>query len=105
SALIVWIGELKDLVGTRKPTGDELAFGRAATVGRLLTRIETIDEVANRLNQVAIDGLPARYYDEYVRGMNRVTVADIATAAARVIDPAHTTIVVVGDRKLIEAPL
>jgi predicted Zn-dependent peptidase len=79
-----------------------LAFARAVTVGRLLTRLETIDSVANRLNLVARDGLPATFYNDYIHGMNRVTAANVTAAAAKVIDPAHTTIVVVGDRKVVE---
>jgi zinc protease len=102
SALVVWLDELRDLAGRRPPVDSELAFARSVTVGRLLTRIETIDSVANRLNLVARDGLPATFYDEYVRGMNRVTVANVKAAAAKVIDPARTTIVVVGDRKVVE---
>jgi zinc protease len=105
SAVAVWFGELKGLVGARPITDGELAFARAATAGGLLTRIETIDEVANRLNLVARDGLPTTYYDDYWRGINRVTVAEVSAAARRVIDPAHTAIVVVGDRKLVEGGL
>lgn len=101
SAIAVWLNELKDLAGRRAPTEAELTFGKNATVGTLLTRIETIDTVASRLNLVARDGLPPDYYNDYVRGMNRVTVADVA-AAARIVDPEKTTIVVVGDRKVIE---
>lgn len=105
SALVVWLDEIRDLAGRRPPADSELAFARAVTVGRLLTRLETIDSVANRLNLVARDGLPATFYDEYIRGMNRVTAANVKTAAAKVVDPAHTTIVVVGDRKVVEPVL
>ncbi|HEY9226175.1 MAG TPA: hypothetical protein VIP11_05980, partial [Gemmatimonadaceae bacterium] len=102
---MVWVGELKRLAGPTPPTDAEVAFGKAAMVGSLLTRIETIDEVANRLNLLARDALPANFYDDYVRGMNRVTAAEVGAAAAKTIDPAHTAIVVVGDRKQVEPAL
>ena len=105
SALLVWIDELKALAGSRPPVEKELDFARSVTVGSLATRIETIDEIANRLNVVANSDLPATYYDAYIIGMSRVTTRDLAAIAKRYIDPSHTTIVVVGDRKVIEAPL
>lgn len=105
SALVVWMDELKSLSTTRLPNESELEFARSVTVGSLATRIETISEIANRLNDVANNDLPANYYDGYIAGIGRVTTADLAAAAKRYIDPAHTTIVVVGDRNVIEAPL
>jgi zinc protease len=105
SAVAAWFEELKGLAGARPITDAELSFARAATAGGLTTRIETIDEVANRLNIVARDALAPTYYDDYFRGINRTTVPEITAAAARTIDPARTVIVVVGDRKLVEGGL
>lgn len=105
SALLVWIAELKDIAGPRPPTDKELSFARAITVGALATRLETIDALANRLSLAARDRLPANYFKEYVRHMNDVTTADVTAAAARHVTPSNTTIVVVGDRKVIEPGL
>lgn len=105
SALVVWLGELRDLATTRMPDEKELAFARSVTVGSLATRIETIDEIANRLNTAALAELPASYYNDYIAGIDRVTTRDLADAARRYIDPSHTAIVIVGDRKVIETPL
>jgi len=105
SAVVAWLEELRGLAGGRPIADSERAFGQSITAGGLLTRIETIDEVANRLNLVARDGLPPTYYDEYARGVNAVTLARVSAVAAKTIDPAHTIVVVVGDRKLIETPL
>ena len=49
SAVAVWLDELKGVAGSRPPVEKELEFARAVTVGSLPTRIETIDEMANRL--------------------------------------------------------
>jgi predicted Zn-dependent peptidase len=104
SAIVVWLGEIKNLA-SGKPTDAELAFGRAATVGTLLTRVETLDQMATQLSALARDGLALSYYDDYVKGMNAVTAASVAAAAARHVDPSHLTIVVVGDRKTVEPVL
>lgn len=104
SALAVWIGEVKNLK-SGQPTDAELALARAATVGTLLTRVETFDQMATQVNALARDGLPLSYYDDYVKGMNAVTAAQVAAAAARAVDPSHLTIVVVGDRKTVEPVL
>ena len=105
SAVAVWLDELKGVAGSRPPVEKELEFARAVTVGSLPTRIETIDEMANRLNVVANGDFPATFYNDYIAGVGRVTTADLARVAKLYIDPSHTTIVVVGDRKVIEPPL
>jgi zinc protease len=105
SALIVWLSELQDVTGKRAPTEAELTYARSLTVGSLATRIETFDEVANRIALVAQSRLPITYYDDYVRGVNAVTPASVGAAAAKHIDPKRTVIVVVGDRASLEPAL
>lgn len=105
SAILVWMGELKDVAGSRPPTDTELSFARSITVGGLATRLETIDAMANRLSLAARDRLAADYYKGYVKHMTDVSTADVVAATARHVDPSNTTIVVVGDRKVIEPGL
>jgi len=105
TALMVWVGELKELASGRAPTDQEVAFGRSVTAGNLATRLETFDAIADRAAQMARDHVVMTYLDGYVRGINAATPADVGRAAAHYFDPAHTAIVVVGDRKTIEGPL
>jgi zinc protease len=105
SALIVWFDELKAISGPRPATSDELAFARSLTIGTLATRFETFDALANQLSVMARDQLPTDYFNEYTRRMSAVTTADVAAVAPGTIDPSHTTIVVVGDRTVIEPRL
>lgn len=102
TAIKVWLGELTALVGTRPPVDSELTFARSVTARALATRIETLDEIANRLNLVALNDYPPTYYNDYIAGIDHVSLNELEPAARRHIDPAHTVIVVVGDRKLIE---
>ena len=98
--------ELRGIAGARPPSADEIAYARSITIGNLATRLENIDpQIVGEVANMARDHLPTTFYDAYVRGMGRVTPGDAAAAAAHYIDPAHTTIVVVGDRKRIEAGL
>jgi zinc protease len=105
SALLVWMGELKDIAGRRPITGSELEFGRAVTVGNLATRFETFDAIASHVALMARDHLPMTSVDEYVRRINATSAADASKTITKFLTPDHVAIVVVGDRKTIEAPL
>jgi len=105
SALIVWMNELKELATGRAPTEQEVAFGRSVTAGNLAARLETFDSIANQLARMTSDHVGMSYLDGYVRGVYAATPAEVGRAAAHYFDPAHTAIVIVGDRKRIEAPL
>lgn len=105
SALLAWMGELKTLVGDRPITKEEVEFGRSITVGNLATRLETFDQVANYVAQLTRDHLPMSFPNLYVQVMNAVPAAAATAIAKRYLNPDHTAIVVVGDRKTIELPL
>ena len=51
------------------------------------------------------DGLPADYYQQYASKIAAVTKDDVVRVAKQYIDLDHLTIVIVGDRATIEAPL
>jgi zinc protease len=42
-------------------------------------------------------GLPFNYYDRYATAIDRVTREDVERVARTYLDPAHATVVVVGD--------
>jgi predicted Zn-dependent peptidase len=64
---------------------------------------ETIEDLAARIEELAIYGLPDRYYADYTNAIGAVTAATAQRAAAAHIDPARLAVVVVGDRSRIEA--
>jgi zinc protease len=51
------------------------------------------------------DHLPLDYYDHLVDRFDRVTAADAERAARQHLDPNDLAIIIVGDRKVIEAGL
>ena len=67
------------------------------------SEFETIDDLAANLEELAIYGLPERYYADYVANIDGVTAAAVQRAAATHIEPGNLAVVVVGDRARIEA--
>jgi predicted Zn-dependent peptidase len=64
---------------------------------------ETIGDLAARLEELVIYGLPDEYYADYTAKIGAVTSADVRRAAAEHIRPDKLAVVVVGDGQRIEA--
>ena len=64
---------------------------------------ETTAGMAGSLAQIWTYGLPADFYATYADRIRAVTAADVASAAAKYIQPDKFAVVVIGDRKSIEA--
>jgi zinc protease len=101
SALAEWMAVLRE-VRASPPSADDLEAARRARVGALWSRVDGPEETAARIAESVRDGLPPNYLEAYAAGMNGVTAADVATAAAKYLDPDHLVIVVGGDRNVIE---
>jgi zinc protease len=105
SAVVEWVKELRGIRGERPVTDKEMDFARTNRVAGLPATMESNDQVANAVITMLQNNLPADYYQQYVRRVSGITGADVAAVASKVIDPENTTIVIVGDRKVIEAGL
>ena len=66
---------------------------------------ETTQQIANQLIPVVLYNLPLDYYNSYVANVESITQADVQRVARQYINPGSLAIVVVGDRKSIEAGL
>ncbi len=64
---------------------------------------ETTGDLARKLEEVVIYGLPDDTFSAFVPAVTKVTAADVQRAAARYIQPEKMAVVVVGDRAAIEA--
>jgi predicted Zn-dependent peptidase len=64
---------------------------------------ETTGDMARKLEELVIYGLPDDTFSSFVPAINRVTGADVQRAAARYVQPDKMAVVVVGDRAAIEA--
>jgi predicted Zn-dependent peptidase len=64
--------------------------------------VETTSDIAAKLQEQFIYGLPDGWLDSYVAKVGAVTLADVRRVATEYVDPATVTVVVVGDRAKIE---
>ena len=105
SALIEFMKELNDIRGPRPPSDDELAQAKASLVQSLPAAFASVEGVNGAISSIYTQGLPEDYYQQFARAVNAVTKDDVVRVAAKYIDPEHLTILIVGDRAKIEAPL
>jgi zinc protease len=57
------------------------------------------------VNEIYSLGLPEDYWTQYQRSIDAITAADVQRVAQKYIDADHLTILIVGDRAKIEAPV
>ncbi|MDQ6737347.1 MAG: insulinase family protein [Gemmatimonadota bacterium] len=103
SALIEFMKQLRAIRDTIPQT--ELSKTKRYIQLELPSNFETNGGIAGQLAGVALYGLPLDYYNHVVADIGAVTQAQAQQAAVRYIDPAHLTVLIVGDRKSIEAPI
>ena len=105
SALVEFIREIKGIRGDRPVTEDELATAKSALIQSLPNRLSSIGGIAGMINEIYLNGLPDDYWTQFQNGVKSVTTADLQRVARQYIDVDHLTILIVGDRATIEAPV
>ena len=97
--------ELREIGGKRPLSAEELAFAKSSETKSLPLSFETIDQIANAGVNILRDGLPTDYYNTISTRLRAVTLPQANAAAKKYVDPSKLVMVVVGDRKEIEAGL
>lgn len=105
SALIEFMKQLRDIRGPRPPTADELAQAKASLVQSLPETFASVSGLNQNIASIYTQGLPDDYYQRFIAGINAVTADDVVRVAQKYIDPDHLSIVIVGDRAVIQGPL
>lgn len=82
---------------------DELAKAKNYLALRFPRRFETTRDIAAQLADAITFDLPDDYFSRYVERIQAVTAADVQRVAKALVQPGRFTVVVVGDRKTIEA--
>ncbi|HEU4779770.1 MAG TPA: pitrilysin family protein [Steroidobacteraceae bacterium] len=95
--------ELRDIIGSNKPSVAELKFAQDSLAIALPGNNETSDEIANSYGEILTFGLKDSYWNDFVGDLGSLTTADIDKSAGRLIHPEALTWVVVGDLSKIEA--
>ncbi|HEX8363107.1 MAG TPA: pitrilysin family protein [Longimicrobium sp.] len=104
-SLVEFMRELEEIRGTRPVTEQELDFARASLIRSEPLRSETNAQIAARLEELVLYGLPMDYYSTYNQRIQAVTRDDVQRVAQRYLSPDKFAVVVVGDRSKVEAGL
>jgi predicted Zn-dependent peptidase len=105
SALLEFMKEINGIRGTRPVTDAELAAAKAALIQSLPGRVGSVAGIGGMISEIFVQQLSEEYYQQFGREVNTITKEDVERVARKYIDPDHLAIVIVGDRKVIEAPL
>ena len=100
-----FLKELRGIRGEIPISAKELEQAKQSLIRGFPRTFETPAQIAGRLGDVALYGLPDNYFNSYIAGVQGVTVADVLKAANSTIDPSRLAILVVGDRAVIETGL
>jgi len=96
-ALTETFGELRDIRTARPVTVDELTLARSSVSLGYPRGFEVVQQVARAVSQLALHELPDSYFEDFVPRLSAVTLAEVAAAAERYLDPDAMATVVVGD--------
>jgi predicted Zn-dependent peptidase len=80
---------------------DELLKAKNYLALRFPGSFETIEDLAGRLEELAIYGLPQRYFNDYTANINAVTAAAVQRAAQEHLRLDNLSVVVAGDLERI----
>jgi zinc protease len=94
-----------DRMASDGPTDEEVSAARDYAAGVFGLQLETAGQIATRVSQLVVFGLPDDHFDRYRDEVRSVTTAEAAAAASRHIRPAEAQIVVVGDADVIGEPI
>jgi zinc protease len=105
AALQEFMKELRGIGGTRPITDQELATAKDSLIQRLPGTFASVQSVNSAIVTLWTQGLPDKYYQEYAAKISDIRKEDLVRVAKQYIDLEHLSIVIVGDRATIEAPL
>jgi predicted Zn-dependent peptidase len=100
-ALAEFMNELRRVL--QPPTEEEVMRARNYLALGYPGNFQTVREIAGAIQELAAYGLPDDYLNSYIDRVLAVTKADVERVARKYIDPENLAIIVVGDRKTIEA--
>ncbi|MGN6186886.1 MAG: M16 family metallopeptidase [Thermoanaerobaculia bacterium] len=93
----------------RMRTGDltdqELDETKSYLIGVFPATVQTSSDIASRLVDMELYGLPENYFDHYRENIANVTKDEIVRVANKYLDPDRVLIVIVGSAKQIREPL
>jgi predicted Zn-dependent peptidase len=104
AALRELLGEIERLRREEVPA-PELEDAKNGIVRSLPAEFATVGEIAGRVAELLVYGLPDDYWNRFADEVRAVTAADVLRAAERYLDPSRTTLVLVGAPAVVEPQL
>ena len=104
SAVAESVREFRRLVEEPVPA-EEMSGATGNLVGSFPTSVQTVQGLAQRMQNLLVWGLPLDYYGTYRERLGAVTAADVADVGRARLNPGALTVVVAGDLAQIEAPI
>ena len=105
AALVEFMKELRGIHGGRPITDEEMTTAKDSLVQGLPDRFSTLSGIGSSILSLYLNDLPMDYYQNYPKAISAITKDDVLRVAKKYVDLDHLNIVIVGDRKTIEAPL
>ena len=104
-AVVETLKEFADIRGGRPVTEDEFNSARDGIFRGFPSHFETQGQLLQQVCHLAVFDLPDDYYSRFVANMEAVTLEDVHRVADGRIDDGHLTVLVVGDREVVEPGL
>jgi predicted Zn-dependent peptidase len=96
----------KELEAVRKPVGsEELTKAKNYIALGFPGEFESIGDLSRHTEELIVYKLPDDYFERYIPNVQAVSADAAQQAAMKYIQPSRMAVVVVGDRKTIEAPV
>jgi predicted Zn-dependent peptidase len=99
------MGLVKELMGPKKVTPDELKISIASATGELPGQFQTSDAVLSGMMNNALLGRPDNYYETLADKYRALTPPTVDQALVQMIDPKAFVFVVVGDAAKVKPQL
>ncbi len=90
---------------TTPVTAEELAAAKDILINRFIFTRDSRAKVLSQRVMLEFYGYPADWYDRYVPGVQKVTVADVQRVAKQYVHPNELSTLVVGNEKDYDKPL
>lgn len=104
SAVVEFIKNIKD-VTTTPPAAEELSLKKSEYNGNFALMLEKSETVARFVRTQIMENLPANFYENYLKNLNKIVASQIPVSLKKTLDPDNLIILVVGKAEEVLAGL
>jgi zinc protease len=104
-SVLEFMKELNGIRGAIPVTPQELEYNKQSLIRRYPGGFETVGGISGQLSALIVYGLPDTYFNDYIKNVQAVTIADVNRVANKYLTPDKMAILIVGDRAVIEPRL